>query len=342
MSSRRKFLRNISVAAAAAMTTRLGAKNSFADLPADPNIILPPRLQKGDLIALSAPAGAIWNEDSIQKATLALEGAGFLVKHCDSLSMKYGYLAGDDDFRTAEWNDLFQDEAVKGIVCMRGGWGCARIAKNLHLDMLAHNPKVITGFSDFTTLLVGIYARTGLITFHGPVGNSSWNDFTLDHFLRVVVEGEAIKMQQPSTDPLTIYKEGKAHGRLIGGNLTVFNTMMGTGFLPDLNNTILFLEDTEEEPYAIDRMFTQLELCRITTSAAAILLGKFTDCVAEEPIKSFPIDEVLKQKVGGSLVPAASGFNFGHIADKFTIPVGALATFDTSDQSLTLDYPCVS
>jgi muramoyltetrapeptide carboxypeptidase len=256
--------------------------------------------------------------------------------------MKFGYLAGDDQLRTNEFNDLISDETVRVIVAMRGGWGCARIVRNLHLDLLAHNPKVITGFSDITTFLIGIYARTGLITFHGPVGNSSWNDFTLDKFLRVVVEGEAIKMKQPETDPLKVLTAGTAHGRLIGGNLTVFNTLMGTGFLPDLNGTLLFLEETEEEPYAVDRLLTQLELCRITPFAAGIILGKFTHCEAEEPIKSFNIDQVIEQKFAGYKIPVASGFNFGHIADKFTIPVGAMATFDTNDQSLTLDYPCVS
>ncbi|MBI3511165.1 MAG: LD-carboxypeptidase [Bacteroidetes bacterium] len=338
--NRRKFLRNAALASAAMLTSKANAE-PMKLLRMDTSAILPPRLKKGDTIALTAPAGAIFVEDSIDKATTALEGAGFKVKHCPTLYQKYGYLAGPDDFRAKELNELFADTSVQGIVAMRGGWGCARLLNLLDYDVIRKNPKVFSGFSDITTLLLAIYARTGMITFHGPVGNSSWGDFTLNNFLSIVVEGEALLMQQPKEDPLTVHSPGTATGILLGGNLSVLCSNIGTGYLPDLNSALLFLEETEEEPYQIDRMLTQLSIAGTLMRAKGIIFGKCTKCDAEEPEKSFTTDEVLREKFADFLSPVVQNFSFGHVKDKFTFPVGAIATLDTVNSSVQLEHVCV-
>ncbi|HET6990802.1 MAG TPA: LD-carboxypeptidase, partial [Bacteroidia bacterium] len=154
--------------------------------------------------------------------------------------------------------------------------------------------------------------------------------------------GEALKMEQPSSDPLNVISEGEVTGKLFGGNLAVWNSMIGTGYLPSTNGALFFLEETEEEPYQIDRMLTQLEIIGTLTRSAGIIFGKCTKCEAEEPEKSFTIDEVLQQKFGNLTIPVATGFNFGHVKDKFTFPIGATATFDTATSSIQLTHSCVS
>jgi len=317
---------------------------SFADkkIIYEPELILPPRLKSGDTIALTAPAGAIFNDDSIEKATKSFEAEGFRVKHGATLSQKFGYLAGTDAFRAAELSDLFQDKSVQAIVAMRGGYGCSRILNLLDFDKILANPKIFSGFSDITTLLHAIFVKTQLITFHGPVGNSTLDGFTMENFLRIVKDGEALKMVQPANDPATIISEGKISGKLLGGNLSVLCSCIGTGYLPEFANSILFLEETEEEPYQIDRYLTQLELTGIIGRVSGIVFGKCTKCDAEEPDKSFSVQDILLEKFNNLYMPVITNFSFGHVKDKFTFPLGAMATFDTADSSLTLNHSCVS
>jgi muramoyltetrapeptide carboxypeptidase len=338
---RRQFLRTTTLAAAGLMTACAQAQPS-EKFESEKGLLLPPRLKKGDLVALTAPAGAIFNEDSIQKATLALEGAGFRVKAGETLKQRFGYLAGEDSFRANELNALFSDKEVKGIVAMRGGWGCARLLKLLDFKTIAANPKILSGFSDITTLLLAIYAKTGLVTFHGPVGNSSWEEFTMEHFLSIVENGDAAQLQQPAADPVNILSPGKATGRLLGGNLVVLCSLLGTDFLPDFTGALLFLEETEEEPYAIDRLLTQLQLSGVLDKVNGVIFGKCAKCEAEEPEKSFTLDEVLRQKFSAFGKPVISGFSFGHVKDKFTVPVGIQATLDTGLSQLNLSQPCVN
>lgn len=340
--NRRSFLKKSALAAAALVAARLDAK-PFAGMKfvEEEKFILPPRIKSGDLIALTAPAGAIFNEESIQKATLAFEGQGFRVKHGDTLKQQFGYLAGTDEFRANELHTLFQDKSVRAIIAMRGGWGCARLFRYLDFNLIAQNPKIICGFSDISALLLAIYKKTGLITFHGPVGNSTLEGFTMENFLRIVKDGEALKMIQPNTDPLKIISKGTATGKLFGGNLSVWCSLIGTEYLPDTTASLLFFEETEEEPYQVDRMLTQLEITGTLKTSAGIIFGKCTKCEAEEPDKSFTLEEVYKQKFEKLAVPVATGFNFGHVKDKFTFPVGANAIFDTSDSSVKLLQSCV-
>jgi muramoyltetrapeptide carboxypeptidase len=341
--NRRSFLKKAALATAALAVGQISSQaNSKIEFIDGKKIILPPRLKSGDTIALTAPAGAIFNEDSIQKATVSFESQGFNVLHGNTLTQKYGYLAGHDQDRAQELTDLFQNKEVNGIVAMRGGWGCARILQYLDFEIIAKNPKVISGFSDITSLLLAIHAKTGMITFHGPVGNSTLDGFTMEQFLRLVKDGEAVKMIQPAENPVTVFSKGNSSGTLIGGNLTVWNSLIGTEYHPSIESPILFFEETEEEPYQIDRMLTQLDMNGAFRSVSGIIFGQWTKCVAEEPEKSFTLDEVLHQKFDNLVYPVVSGFQFGHIKDKFTFPIGALATFDSETSTLEINHTCVS
>jgi muramoyltetrapeptide carboxypeptidase len=240
---------------------------------------------------------------------------------------------------------------VDAILCVRGGWGCNRILPLLDYKAIAAHPKIILGYSDITSLLTAIHARTGLITFHGPVGASTWNTFSLDFVRRVLFNAEAVAMDNPKAtgDGLVVTKDrvqtltpGTVSGRLVGGNLTVLTAMLGSAYLPDWSGTILFLEDTNENIYRIDRMLTQLKLAGVLDRISGFVFGKCTKCGPGEGHGSLTLEEVLNDHIKPLKIPAWYGAMIGHIDNKFTVPVGVRAEINAERGTITMLESAVS
>lgn len=342
MSSRRNFIKATGLITAASLLT---PTETLAQITlSDKTKIKPKALQLGDTVAISSPAGAVWNEAQIEIFTNILKGLGFNVIHGKTLKEKFGYFAGTDDLRANELNELFANKNVKGIFCMKGGWGCARLLDKLDYSMIEKNPKVLIGFSDITTLLIAITAKTGLITFHGPVGNSGWNDFTKSVFTNVVMKPAPFNFPENpiNEDKYVTINSGKARGELVGGNLTVLSALMGSNYLPDWKNKILFLEEAKEEPYSIDRMLTQLKLSGVLNSISGFVFGKCAKCLTEEPLKAFTFHEVILQHIKPLGIPAFYGAMIGHIENKLTVPLGIKATMDAEKGTIVLEESSVT
>lgn len=325
-SNRRQFLATTGLAALSVPFIGMKSEESLlakTDLP----VIKPPCLKTGDTIAITSPAGAVWDDAQVDKFVSILENSGFQVKRGQTLKEKFGYFAGNDALRAKELNDLFADKYVNGIFCMKGGWGCARILDQLDYEMIKKHPKVLMGFSDITSLLIAINAKTGLTTFHGPVGNSGWNDFTVKYVKELLVDRLALTYEYPldETEKPYVINPGTAKGILAGGNLTVLAGMIGSDYLPDWKNKILFLEETGEEPYRVDRMLTQLKLAGVLKDIKGFVFGKCVKCEAEEPEKAFTLREVLEQHLKPLGIPAFYGAQIGHIVNKYTVPIGIAA-----------------
>lgn len=342
MNNRRQFLKSTGTLLLGAPLLRY---ENFDDNPESHSpAIKPPALKAGDTVAISSPAGAVWDTSSIDKFVGIIESLGFKVKRGQTLKEKWGYLAGSDELRAKELNDFFADKEVKAIFCQKGGWGCARILDKLDYNVIKANPKIIMGFSDITSLLVAIYSKTGLVTFHGPVGNSGWNDFSVQYIKCALMKKECVIYTYPEKDediPYTL-NGGKAKGRLIGGNLTVLAGIIGSAYLPHWKNKILFLEDVEEEPYEIDRMLTQLKLAGVLKQLSGFVFGKCSKCVAEEPLKAFTLKEVLEQHIKPLGIPAFYGAMIGHIENKYTIPLGVEAEINADTFEIKLLESAVS
>ena len=341
MNSRRHFLRTSGLLAASAilLPSAVKAQNFEADLPK----VKPPALKPGDVVAITSPAGAVWDDKQVEAFGSILTGFGFKVVYGQTFKEKFGYFAGTDELRAKELNDFFADKKVKGIFCMKGGWGCARIIDKIGYNIIQKNPKVFVGFSDISALLLAITTKTGLVTFHGPVGNSGWNDFTKSVFTNVAMTPKICTLPViPPTEekPFTITK-GKASGEMVGGNLTVLTGLIGSNFLPDWKNKILFLEEAHEEPYSIDRMFTQLKLSGVLDSIAGFVFGKCAQCEAEEPLKGFTYHEVILQHILPLNIPAFYGAMIGHIENKLTLPLGIKATIDADKGIIELTESAV-
>lgn len=315
-----------------------------------PSRIKPPRLKPGDTVGLIDPASATFLGMDIQFVTEALAALGLKVKPGRNLMARYGYLAGRDTERAADVNALFADPEVKGIVAVRGGWGSARILPHLDYSLIRRNPKALVGYSDVTALHMALQARTGLVTFHAPVGVSTWTPFSVEHFRRVIFDGEELLMQNAAEptpnlvqveDRIRTITGGKARGRLLGGNLTVLTALMGTPYLPNWDGAILFLEDVQEQIYRIDRMLTQLALAGVLAKVRGVIFGRCTKCEPGEGYGSLTLEEVLDDHLKPLGVPAWQGAQIGHIDKQFTLPVGLDAEIDADRGTIRLLEPAV-
>ncbi|MEH2442585.1 S66 peptidase family protein [Nostoc sp.] len=315
---RRQFLASCGLATIATQILPLTAEGK---LP--PNIIRKPlRLQVGDTVGLISPAGIVDAKD-IEAAQQSFSQLGLKVKLGKHILDRYGYLAGKDSDRAQDVNLMFSDRTIKAIIPMRGGWGCNRILPLLDYSLIRSHPKIIIGYSDITTLLLAINARSQMITFHGPVATSTWNQFTVDYFKRILFNGEAVTMQNlnPSEVRVETIAPGKARGKLVGGNLSVLSAMVGSPYLPSWNKSILFVEEVGEDVYRVDRMLTQLKTAGILNQISGFIFGQCTNCkLGDEP--SFTLIQVLQDHILPLGIPAWYGSMIGHIKDKFTLPIG--------------------
>ena len=323
-----------------------GSLPAFAESNATSRGVLKPkRLKEGDLVGLINPAGATVEPDRAEIAREVMAALGLRTRFGDHLFDRYGYLAGRDEDRAADINDFFSDPEIRAVLALRGGWGCNRLLPLLNYESIRTNPKIVMGMSDITGLLLGIYAKTSLVTFHGPTGNSSWSEFTTDQARRVLFDGEAITMRNPAgtadrlvqtANRVLTIAPGTARGRLLGGNLTVLTALVGSDYLPDFNGAILFLEDVREEVYRVDRMLTQLELAGVLGGITGFVFGRCTDCEPGSTYGSLTLREVLNDHIAPLGIPAWYGSMIGHIKDKFTIPLGVEAEIDADTGSITL------
>jgi muramoyltetrapeptide carboxypeptidase len=300
---------------------------------------------------LISPASYIDRKD-IEDIEKALTKLGLKVKLGSHVLDRYGYLAGTDANRAADMNAMFADPSVQAILAMRGGWGCNRILPLLDYSAYRSHPKILMGFSDITSLLIGIYARSGLVTFHGPTGQSTWNPFTVDYVKRILFDGEVLTLQnQLNRDnnlTTTLVRvetitPGKVRGKLAGGNLSVLAAMVGSAYLPSWKETILFVEETREEIYRVDRLLTQLKLAGILEQVAGFVFGQCTDCdrltresTQKDGQESLTLAQVLRDHIQPLGIPAWYGAMIGHIKNKFTLPIGLEVEIDASQGTIQM------
>jgi len=336
-------------AACAALAPLLSEFASAAD--SGRNVVKPPRLRRGDTVGLIVPASANWDPmeiDILLEALSVLGLKGRLGAHVDD---RRGYFAGRDEDRAADLNSMLRDPGINAIHCIRGGWGAARLLPLLDFEAAARQPKALIGYSDITALLLALHARTGIVTFHGPNGSGEWNRTNVDWMQRVLWRGEMATFVNPRETEETIVPEahrtrtlypGKARGRLIGGNLTVLTALVGTPYLPDFTDAVLFLEDVEEAPYRVDRMLVQLKQAGVLGRLRGVVWGTCTRCTPGEGFGSLTIPDVLNDHIASLRVPAYYGAMIGHLKEQFTLPIGVMVELDADAGTLRMLESAVS
>lgn len=313
---------------------------------------VPPRLRPGDLIGLIEPASASDEPFDLVLIEEAMAAMGLRTKRAAHVLGRFGYMSSPDRDRAADVNAMFADKEVRAIMAVRGGWGCARMLPYLDYDLIRANPKLVVGFSDITALHMAIAAKGGAYTLHGPNGSSAWGKQSVESFKAVAFDAAMPLYAPPAiVEDRLIQKKfrtqtlsgGKARGRLLGGNLTVLTALVGTPYLPDFSGAILFLEDVEEAEYRIDRMLTQLSLAGILKRLAGVVFGQCTNCVGPSSgsYGGFTVSSLLRQHLGSLGIPAFQGGFFGHIADQYALPQGAMAEIDADAGTIRLLEPAV-
>ncbi len=308
--------------------------------------IRPPRLNKGDLLGLVSPASPIADPSRIDRGVRYLEGLGYRVLLGKSVTAVHGYLAGTDEQRAADLHAFFARKDVRAILCVRGGYGTPRLLSLLDYRLVRRNPKIFVGYSDITALQLALWKRAGLVTFHGPMVGVDMAD-TMDAFTEEIFwnlltsDRKQGKIKLPDDTAITVFP-GRGTGRLLGGNLALIVSLLGTPYQPSFSGSVLFLEDIGEEPYRIDRMLVQLRNTRILGRSAAILAGQFTDCVPEDKSKpSLTVDQLLSEAASSTRRPLLAHLPFGHENPKMTIPLGIRARVDAGARQIELLEPAV-
>lgn len=328
---RKEFLKIISLGSLAGLPVF-----NLDNHPGSSGLIKPKRLREGDTIGLISPGSTLPEEKMYNQIKETISGLGFQVKEGKHTRNRYGNLAGKDEERADDLNRMFEDPSVDAIIPYRGGWGSNRILRLVDFNLIRQNPKPLVGFSDITSLLLSIYAKTGLVTFHGPVGKSEWNDFTAAHFKSMLMDDQLPILNNASdSESVKTITEGTATGKLIGGNLTVLTSMLGSDYLPDWSEAILFVEDIGEDVYRIDRMLTQLKLNGILEQLSGFIFGRCTNCDRSNK-NSLSLEQVLKDHIQVLGVPSFYGSMIGHIESMFTLPIGITAEMNAVSGSIKI------
>ena len=310
----------------------------------------PRRLAEGQTVAIVAPASVTYESLQLQLALEALKAMGLRATVGEHVMDRFGYLAGNDRDRAADINAAFVDPEVDAVFALRGGWGASRLLPFIDFDAIRDNPKIMLGYSDITSLLNAIYAKSGVVSFHGPNLMSRWNEFTYQSMREVLFDAKPARYINPvdldgelvaRRNRIQTIVPGRTDGPLIGGNLTLMSALLGTPYLPKFDNAILFLEDVGEAIYRVDRMLTQLKLSGHLQKVSGIVFGHFTGVKPNPGLGNFALMDILKQHCEPLGVPCYFGAMIGHVDQQSTVPVGGKARMDASKGVLELTEAAV-
>lgn len=301
-------------------------------------IIKPKRISSYSTIGIIAPSTNVPNPDEINKSIEIINYFNFKYRIGTFNQSDIGYKTRTPQTRANEFNNMIDDDEIDAIFCIRGGYGSAQILDLIDYDLLKKKPKVIIGYSDITAIHTAIFKKIGMITFHGPVLLSSFSNFTINSFKNVFFEDfNRFVFENPKDNDdnirnrfiiRTIYG-GKSIGRLIGGNLSLIVSLIGTEYQPDFDNKILFLEDTDEAPYSLDRMLNQLKMAGMLRNIKGFIWGKCNNCDStSNSTWDLSQGEVIDYYIKPLGIPSFSGAMIGHTNEQMTLPIGNLVQID--------------
>ncbi len=346
--NRRAFLGSIAAVPAVGLLTESHSASAQQALPT----IRPKRLAPGDTAGIVAPASATFQSVDVAIARESLEALGLKVKVGEHVLSRHGYLSGNDKDRAADINRFFKDDEIRAVLPIRGGWGSSRVLPYLDYAAIRRNPKIVLGYSDITALHLAIHAKTGVVTFHGPNGMGRWDAWSVEYVKRVLFNAEAVTFENPkeladrnsltqTENRVQTITPGQARGPLIGGNLTVMTTILGSPYVPSTDGAILFLEDVGEDLYRIDRMFTQLKLAGILDRIGGFVFGTCAECGPGEGFASLTLEEIFADHIKPLRVPAWFGAMIGHQTPQWTLPIGLDVEIDATAGTIRMLSPAV-
>jgi len=308
-------------------------------------LIKPKALQIGDVVAIIATSSPT-DAAKVDKAIASIKGLGLFPIIYPSCYKKHGHLAGEDDERLQDFHDAFKNPLIKGIICLKGGAGSTRLLSKIDFKCIENNPKIFVGYSDVTALHVAINKICRMVTYHGPMALSDlfilendtlhFEPFTLDSYQKNLFTSMPIgKIANPEGYPLKVLVEGVAEGELIGGNLSLLISTLGSPFEIDVKGKILFIEDTNEACYVVDRMLTALALAGKFEECAGIILGTWSGCKAESKTSyegsDLTLEIIFEEVIKPFNKPTLMNLQSGHSSPHITLAFGTRVRINTKD-----------
>ncbi|RDY25660.1 LD-carboxypeptidase [Romboutsia weinsteinii] len=293
-------------------------------------MIFPKSINKNDTIGIVAPSGP-FNRYSLEKIKKSFKKLGYKVKFADSCIGSYkGYLSAEDEIRAKDIEDMFLDNEIDAIMCIRGGYGTPRILDKLNYNIIKDNPKPFIGFSDITALHTVFNQRSNLVTFHGIMAGSvpDWDEFTYKSLLDALNMKDRLIISNPNGEELKTLVNGKCEGIITGGNLSLLVSTIGTPYEIDTKGKVLFIEEIGETIYKLDRMLTQLSLAGKFDDCEGIVFGDFCEC--NKGKEDFELVEILRDRVEKFNKPCIYNLKSGHCMPMVTIPMGVKCKLDAS------------
>jgi muramoyltetrapeptide carboxypeptidase len=287
----------------------------------------PPPLAPGARVALVCPAGPLAGPEDLERAKANARILGWEPVPGQWVMAREGYFAGTDQQRLDDFNAALGDDAIDGIWCLRGGYGAMRLLEGLEYGALRRRPRALMGYSDITALHSAIGTRCDVVTYHAPVGRAELTPFTRDSLERAVVR--QVDPCGAAAGARTL-RGGRAHGRVVGGNLALLAALAGTAFAPNYDRAIVVIEDVNEDVYRVERMLLTLRLGDAFATCTGLVFGAFTNApeARSEQGGARPLGAVLQEVADQLRIPCISGVPIGHLADQWTVPLGAEAELD--------------
>lgn len=300
-----------------------------------------PALRPGDRVAVIAPSGPVLDGGDLDRGLEILRSWGLDVVEGAHLRHRHGHLAAADDDRLADLHAAIGDPTIRAVLAARGGFGVQRLVDGIDWDALAADPKLLVGFSDLTSLLVAAWQRLGLVGIHGTfVGRLHLQGDAALTRLRALLTGAVAEPLRFESDDVLV--GGAAEGPLVGGNLAMLSTDLATSTAIRPAGAVLFLEDVNEPPYAIDRMLTQLRRAGVLDEVAGVAVGTWRACDPPGDRPSATVEDVVADRLGDLDVPVVTGLPIGHVDGQLPVPVGARVRLDTAAGSLVFLEPAAT
>lgn len=298
-------------------------------------ILIPKALRKGEVIGLISPSSTCAEPEKIEQAVTYLEQSGYRVKTSLYLNRSEHNPLHTDRYKLHDLHQMFADREVRAIFCLRGGAGATRLLDRIDYALIAANPKILVGYSDITALSLAVFRKTGLVNFSGPMAATELyapSSYTEEHFWGVLTNPLYAKsLDNFHGHPVHCLRPGSITGRLIGGNLSVLSSLVGTPYLPSFRGTILFTEDVNEPAYRIDRMLSHLFNAGLAQKCRGLMFGQFSKNPADEN-RDYRFDKIFTYYANRmhDASPVMTGLSYGHIQELMTLPVGARCHLEIS------------
>ncbi|MFL6709139.1 MAG: muramoyltetrapeptide carboxypeptidase [Massilia sp.] len=293
-------------------------------------------------IAIIAPAGRPLDDTVLPRGMRRLQERGFIVHNYYNPGAAFQRFGGDDDNRLAQLESAVADPDVQIIMVMRGSYGITRLLPQIDFQAIADSGKIIVGFSDVTALHMGLMAKTGAMSYAGPMFAGDFcceavNDFTVDDFFACLAGPTHTVHGTPAVNPAV-----EVNGTLWGGNLAMLVSLLGTPYFPTIEGGIVYVEDVNEHPYRIERMLLQLHQAGVLARQKALVLGEISAYRLAPSDHGYDFDAMLAYLRATLPIPILTGLQFGHGPTRVTLPFGAQARLVSSGEGFTLSmhgYP---